>query len=122
MRCKNIIFNYFKKHGIRYFVGLLLVVASTVLTASIPKILGDTINVFSEAVGSADPRSYIPEIVNKSVYMILFASGAFVMRFIWRYLIMGFTRSVELHLRQEIFTKLQTLSPEFYVKNNTGDS
>ncbi len=99
-------------------MGLCLVVAATYANTVIPSLLGRAIDEIKAAI--AQPS--LLDKVGKTCLLIVFcAVGAFVLRNSWRFLIMGFTRSAEFHIRQKLFTRLQELSPDFYVKNNTGD-
>ena len=120
MRCKTIIINYFKKHGIRYAIGVALVIVATMFNTVLPRLLGEAIDLVKAA---SDPTSSttLADVRNTCLVMVACAVCAFITRNAWRYLIMGFTRSIELHLRHSLFTHLQELSSEFYVKNNTGD-
>jgi ATP-binding cassette subfamily B multidrug efflux pump len=120
MRCKQIVLNYFKRHGFRYALGVAFVVTSTVLTAILPNLVGQTVDAIKNASNAGD-LSQLSLVRQLALKMVLCAFGSFIARFIWRYLIHGFTRSVELNLRQTLFTHLQKLSADFYVKNNTGD-
>ncbi len=59
-----------------------------------------------------------------SKYALMIGGIALVVtlfRYIWRHLIMGHSRKVELHLRSRIYTHIQTLSPSFFRESKTGD-
>lgn len=120
MRCKNIILEYFRKNWVRYAFGVLFVVLATVCNALLPQLLGQAIDLLKAA---KDPlqSATLADVRNLCLLMCGCAVAAFITRNIWRYLIFGFTRSIELHLRHRLFSHLQALSPDFYVKNNTGD-
>ena len=120
MRCKDIILDYFKKHWLRYAFGVVFVILATIFNAILPQLLGKTIDLVKAARDPAQSAT-LRDVRNICLLMCACAVGAFLTRNIWRYLIMGFTRSIELHLRHALFSHLQVLSPEFYVKNNTGD-
>ena len=120
MRCKDIIFDYFKKHWLRYAFGVVFVILATIFNAILPQLLGKTIDLVKAARDPAQSAT-LRDVRNICLLMCACAVAAFLTRNIWRYLIMGFTRSIELHLRHALFSHLQVLSPEFYVKNNTGD-
>lgn len=120
MRCKDIIFDYFKKHWLRYAFGVVFVILATIFNAILPQLLGKTIDLVKAARDPAQSAT-LRDVRNICLLMCACAVAAFLTRNIWRYLIMGFTRSIELHLRHALFSHLQMLSPEFYVKNNTGD-
>ena len=120
MRCKDIILDYFKKHWLRYALGVVFVILATIFNAILPQLLGKTIDLVKAARDPAQSAT-LRDVRNICLLMCACAVAAFLTRNIWRYLIMGFTRSIELHLRHALFSHLQVLSPEFYVKNNTGD-
>lgn len=120
MRCKDIILDYFKKHWLRYAFGVVFVILATIFNAILPQLLGKTIDLV-KAVRDPAQSATLRDVRNICLLMCACAVAAFLTRNIWRYLIMGFTRSIELHLRHALFSHLQVLSPEFYVKNNTGD-
>ena len=120
MRCKDIILDYFKKHWLRYAFGVVFVILATIFNAILPQLLGKTIDLVKAARDPAQSAT-LCDVRNICLLMCACAVAAFLTRNIWRYLIMGFTRSIELHLRHALFSHLQVLSPEFYVKNNTGD-
>ena len=102
----------------RYPLGVVFVVVSTVFSTSLPKPLGRAVDIIDGALFREELFSKLNPVL---LLMAGCALGAFISRFIWRYLIHGFTRSVELHIRHNLFTHLQQLSADFYVKNNTGD-
>lgn len=118
MRSKDIILNYFKKHGLRYLAGVIFVVASTVLATALPRLLGNAIDIIDDAKSQQALSESLPRVL---ILMVCCAAGTFIAKFIWRYLIFGFTRSIELYLRHALFSHLQKLSADYYVKNNTGD-
>lgn len=120
MRCKDIILEYFRKNWVRYVFGVIFVVLATVCNALLPQLLGQAIDLLKAA---KDPlqSATLADVRNLCLLMCACAVAAFITRNIWRYLIFGFTRSIELHLRHRLFSHLQALSPDFYVKNNTGD-
>jgi ATP-binding cassette subfamily B protein len=61
------------------------------------------------------------EIVGVIKSILLLAVGMFVLRFFWRYFIIGTSRKFERYVRSNIFKKLLSLSPAFYDKTKTGD-
>ncbi|MDD6262180.1 MAG: ABC transporter ATP-binding protein [Clostridiales bacterium] len=113
--CKAKLFGYFRRYWFRYTVGVFFVILATVMNSTIPDLLGKAIDVMEKEGGVlSDLFRYVGLMAGCAVL-------AFTSRFIWRQLIMGFTRAVELNIRNDLFTHLQSLSPEYYVKNNTGD-
>ena len=115
LRSSKFIFNYYKKHWPRYILGIALVILATFFTTLIPKYLGLAI----DALNSKNID--VPNVQSIAVVLGVISVLAFVIRIIWRYLILGFCRKIEFSLRESLFVHLQKLSTDFYVKNNTGD-
>ncbi|MDR1704528.1 MAG: ABC transporter ATP-binding protein/permease [Clostridiales bacterium] len=111
---KSIILEYFKKSGLRYFIGLAMVFASTYFAASIPGLLGQAIDVLKEGRAGS-------ELTRAAFNIGLAAFLAFSIRFIWRFLVLGFCRGIETYCRIRLFAHLESLSTDFYLKYNTGD-
>jgi len=111
----KIILKYFNKHWHRYVLGIIIVFISTYLNTMIPKQLGF-------AIDALNSTNIIVENVKKIALLLAVISvAAFLSRFVWRYLILGFCRYIEFYLRENLFKHLQMLSIDYYVKNNTGD-
>jgi ATP-binding cassette, subfamily B, multidrug efflux pump len=53
--------------------------------------------------------------------VILIACFVAILRYAWRMLVMGAARDLEFWLRNKFFSHLETLSPNFYNSNKTGD-
>ena len=111
---KDYILHYLSGKWLRYVCGLLLVFVSAYFTASIPRLLGVAI----DRLGDARPPD---EIVSAAWSIVFAALLAFVLRFLWRFLIFGFTRGAETYVRKRIFMHLELLAADFYIKYNTGD-
>lgn len=115
MNSKSIIKSVFQKNWISYLIGVILAGGTSYLSAQIPGLLGDAVNALSN--GNNDFNA----VKTAATLMIAAASGAFAARFIWRFLIIGTTRKIELDLRMGLFGHLQSQSGDFFVKYNTGD-
>lgn len=61
------------------------------------------------------------EIIKYSVLILLFSLGKGVFMFLMRQTIIVMSRRIEFDLKNEIYSKYQSLSMSFYSKNNTGD-
>ncbi|MCL2416077.1 MAG: ABC transporter ATP-binding protein/permease [Defluviitaleaceae bacterium] len=114
MTTKHYILHYLSKKWFRYVLGLILVFAATYFTTSIPRLLGVAIDYLGESRESH-------EILIAARNIGIAAFMAFALRFLWRFLIFGFTRGAETYVRAQIFKHLESLSSDFYIKHNTGD-
>jgi len=111
---KNHLIKYFVKNWPKYLIGVVLVFISSYATASIPKYLGEAIDNLQNASN--------PGVITSSAWRIaIAAAAAFFLRFIWRFLVLGFARGAETDLRLKLFAHLETLSSDFYIQFNTGD-
>ena len=106
---------FLKKRWPHYAVGIVAIVLSTIMTTSIPKYLGYAI----DALQAASPA--VAEAVRCAGVMALLAGVGFLVKLLWRTLIIGSGRSVEYYIREQLFLKLQTLPASFYNENKTGD-
>ena len=97
-----------------YICGLILVFVSTYFNASIPRLLGVAIDHLRY---SSPPNVILIAARNIAIAAFL----GFALRFIWRYLVFGFTRGAETYIRAKLFEHLETQSSEFYIKHSTGD-
>lgn len=112
---KKLINTFLFKCVWRYIIGIIFIVLSSVLTLVLPRILGlitDGLN--SEGIGQDELMKYLLALVGLSVII-------FILKFIWRYLLIGNCRNVEIYLRDKLFKHLQTLSVDFFSTHKTGD-
>jgi len=72
-----------------------------------------------------DGVKYMNEGMNEILAIIqiilLLAGGMFILRFFWRFFIIGTSRKFEKYVRASVFKKLVSLSSAFYDKTKTGD-
>ncbi len=88
---------------------------TSMVSLQIPKVLGritDTLNLGQGTVNM---------IYNQIVFMFILAVLAFILRFIWRYFLVGNSRHVECYLRRKLLAHMQTLPVSFYNNHRTGD-
>ena len=112
---KRILIDFFKKHKVSYFFGVVFMLLTSYIQTLFPKILGNTVDILK--VNNFKPSSVYINIG----YMIFIAIGTFVTTYGWRNLIIGNGRNMECYLREKLFDHFQKLSPEFYSKRKTGD-
>lgn len=115
MRGKDILKQYIKDHVWSYIIGTIILVISTFIASTIPKILG----IIMDGLNKKDMSS--GQIFRNVLMMLGIAAAVFVLRFVWRYFLIGNSRSVEVFLRDKLFKHLQTLPVSFYNNHKTGD-
>lgn len=105
---------YLTKYRRTYAGGMLLVVVSNALITLGPKILERGINL----IDSGAPPSAVTRAALLLVGVTLLGGTA---RFGMRQLLNSASRWVEFDLRNDLFQKLERLSPAFYDRSSTGD-
>lgn len=60
-------------------------------------------------------------LVRYALYLVGIAVVVFGFRFVWRILLFGAGRLIELDMRNRLYAHLLTLSPSYYVEHSTGD-
>ena len=115
MNCKNLLLQFLKKHKWEYFVGIFLLIFSTLISTYIPKIIGQVTD------GLNDQTMDRIQILKALLIMMTIVVSYFILKFIWRYLLLGNGRNVEVFLRDKLFAHMQTLSVSFFNTHKTGD-
>lgn len=106
---------YARRYRERYVLGIISLILVDILQLVPPKILGYITDSISGQ--TADSGSII-------IYVALIVIVAFaiaICRYIWRIFIFGTSRYIEYDMRNVYFSHLQSLSPNYYNKNKTGD-
>lgn len=112
---KKLLTEFILKYIWRYIIGIILIVSSSMLALIIPKLLGLIFDGFNmKSISYGQLMKYI-------LLMVLVSLSVFVIKFTWRYLIIGNCRNVEVYLRDRLFKHLQTLSVDFFNTHKTGD-
>jgi ATP-binding cassette subfamily B multidrug efflux pump len=115
MKARQILINFMKSHAISYIAGILILFGTTFLAMLIPKLLGlitDGLNRKDMTQGS---------IIQNVLLMMAIVVAVFILKFLWRYFLIGNCRSIECYLRDHLFKHMQTLPLSFYSNSRTGD-
>lgn len=112
---KQLLLTFIREHLWSYVTGILILLFSSFCAMLIPKILG----IITDGL---DKRNMAREQIYQYVLLMLGAIIlVFILKYIWRYLLIGNCRTVECYLRDNLFKHLQTLSVDFYSHHKTGD-
>lgn len=105
----------FKQYKLRLLIGFVALIIVDFLQLSIPRIL-------KKGVDNLAAESATQEILLRyAFFIILIALGVVVLRFIWRYMIIGFSRYLERAIRNRIFAHIVKMDSAFFEKRTTGD-
>ncbi len=102
-------------HRRRLALGLVALIAVDFLQLTIPHLLKIGVD------GLADGTATTHHLLAIGGLILLIALAVAMLRFVWRYLIIGFSRLLERNLRNRIFSHILTLDRSFFEQRTTGD-
>ena len=105
----------FKQYKLRLFLGFAALIAVDFLQLTIPRLLKKGVD--SLAADTANQAI----LLRYGLFIILIALCVIVLRFIWRYTIIGFSRYLERAIRNRIFAHIIKLDTPFFERRTTGD-
>ncbi|MBO8163319.1 MAG: ATP-binding cassette domain-containing protein [Brevibacillus sp.] len=106
---------FFRRYWKRYSLGIFLLLLINLLMLIPPRLIGDAVD--HMRMGTLTPR------LLTQMMAILLGLGLlfYVLRFLWRHLLIGGALTLEKILRQRFFTHLTRMTPSFYQRRRTGD-
>jgi len=106
---------YLKGETLPFLIGLTAILLVDYLQILIPKLIRSIIDgLYMSSVTQHG-------LLKLAGLILLIALGIVVMRFSWRYLLIGISRRAELRMRRALFKKLLTLEPEWFAKTKIGE-
>ncbi|WP_228855756.1 ABC transporter ATP-binding protein [Desulfomarina profundi] len=105
----------YRKHRLRLLAGFIALLAVDFLQLLIPRIIRRAV----DSLQATEISSH--ELLTPAALIVSIAAGVVILRFTWRYLIIGFSRLLERDIRNRIFTHLLTMDGPFFEKRTTGD-
>jgi ATP-binding cassette, subfamily B, multidrug efflux pump len=105
----------FSRYGIRLLLGFASLAGVDLLQLLIPRFLKSAVD---SLAGSTASQQSLAEI---SALILAAAVVAALLRFCWRYLIIGFSRLVERDIRNRIYAHVLKMDRPFFEKHTTGD-
>ena len=115
MKGKQLLVDFVKAHKRSYIAGIIILIATSFIAMTIPKIIG----IITDGLNK---KNMLPAQIYRYVLLMLaIVVTIFILKYIWRYFLIGNCRSLECYLRDNLFKHLQTLPLSFYSNNRTGD-
>ncbi|HZK27392.1 MAG TPA: ABC transporter ATP-binding protein [Thermoclostridium sp.] len=115
MLVKKTLLKFIKERRVSYIAGVLILIVSSFISLRIPKVLGNVTDMLNTGQGTVE------QIGSLLMLMVGLAVAGFILRFWWRYFLVGNCRYVESYLRGKLFKHIQTLPVTFYNNRQTGD-
>ncbi|MDR2550896.1 MAG: ATP-binding cassette domain-containing protein [Desulfobulbus sp.] len=105
----------FRDHWPRLAIGFLALVAVDFLQLIIPRFVKSAVD------GLAAQTATQARLVELSLYVLAMAVAVAGLRFVWRYLIIGFSRILEKKLRDRLFSHVLRMDQPFFERWTIGD-
>ncbi len=106
---------YLMRYKYHYLAGIFVLLVVDLAGLYLPQYIGEIIDGLTAGILDAGGV--------KQILLKILLIGLIMMagRFGWRYFIIGASRGVEYHLRNDMFAHIETLSARYYNSHNTGD-
>lgn len=105
----------FKQYGRRLVFGFLALVGVNIFQLFIPRVIKHAVDSLEKGTITQLGLFYF------GLLIVGLALGVAALRFVWRYLILGFSRLLERDVRNNMFSHLLTLDKMFFHKRTTGE-
>ena len=105
---------YLRPHWRMVTFGIVSLLVVNAVSVYIPLLIRDSIDELRTEFSFADLSGY-------AIWLLVLASGMWVIRMLSRILIFGIGRKVEFDLKQKIFRHLLSLEPNYFATNTSGD-
>ena len=105
----------FRRHWLRLLFGLTTLIAVDFLQLFIPKLVQQAVDALAAGTATSALLGRIAGII------LFFALSMAALRFVWRYMIIGFSRLLERTLRNLLFDHLLRMDQPFFERRTTGD-
>jgi ATP-binding cassette subfamily B protein len=106
---------YFKRYALRLAVGFSALVIVDFLQLWIPRVIKYAVDELEQGVAT------YAGLLKYGVVIVLLALVIGALRYAWRHFIIGFSRLLEMHLRNRIFSHVLTLDRAFFQRRTVGD-
>lgn len=112
---KSVIFPYIWKYKVSYILGLLTLLMVDYVNLYIPQITGEITDGLTSY--QLDLSGVIHLLTRLMIFVVIITMG----RVLWRFFIFGASRKIETEIRNDMFSKLELLSQNYYHRHKTGD-
>ena len=111
----GVILPYLKRYAIRISLGFLALISVDFLQLWIPRIIKNAVDDLQMGTATSS------KLLIYGGYILAIALAIAALRFIWRKLLLGFSRLLEMHLRNRMISHILTLDRTFFQRRTTGE-
>ncbi|MCP3890296.1 MAG: ABC transporter ATP-binding protein [Desulfobulbaceae bacterium] len=112
---KNLLLPSFRQHKIRLLIGFSALLAVDFLQLTIPRLIKHGVD------GLAEQSINSSGLIQLGLFILIIALFVVILRFCWRFLILGFSRLLERAVRNRIFGHTMKMDTPFFDKHTIGD-
>jgi ATP-binding cassette subfamily B multidrug efflux pump len=114
-RALQFLISYLVKHKATILLGLVMLILVDTTQLYIPRVIQTTLDSIQTV---SNPGSFI---FRQSSIILGMAIAMMVLRFLWRFLIIGTSRRIERRIRKDVFDHILGLPFSFYNRTKTGE-
>jgi ATP-binding cassette subfamily B protein len=114
-KASSLIGPIFRKYRLQLSIGLGAMLLVDILQLYVPRVIKSTIDGLNQGIFTDT------DLLRNAWIIVGLAVGIGSFRFVWRYLIIGFSRILERDIRDQLFSHILTLDKAFFQKKTTGD-
>jgi ATP-binding cassette subfamily B protein len=111
----SLLFPFFKKYRIRLAFGFSAILGVDFLQLFIPRVTKKAIDTLGSNTATDSALAHY------ALLILLLAAGIALCRFLWRYMVIGFSRHLERDIRDMLLGHLLTLDRLFFQRHTTGE-
>ncbi|QDG54743.1 ABC transporter ATP-binding protein [Persicimonas caeni] len=115
------LWEYFSRYKGWFAIGAVFLGLTNILNLAIPAYIGDAVQMMRDAVGGEGLGTVRGDLIDIGLMIIALAIGGGIARVFSRIFIFNAGRHIEFDVRNEMYSKLGTLSAKFFNGMPTGD-
>ena len=115
MKSYRTLWPYFRRYAARLALGIAALVICDLIQLLMPRVIKSAVDYI------ASPGAGTGRLAVFGLIILAMALAVGMFRYIWRILILGFSRVVEKDIRRRLHAKLITLPPQWFLTRTTGD-
>lgn len=112
---RDLLLPSFRKHRLRLFLGLASLILVDLLQLTVPRIIKHGVDALEKMTVTSGG------LFRLGLMILGIAAVVVVLRFAWRYLIIGFSRLLEQAIRNRIFSHILKMDAVFFERRTSGD-
>ena len=112
---RDLLLPSFRKHRLRLFLGLTALILVDLLQLTVPRLIKHGVDALEKMTVTSGG------LFRLGLMILGIAAVVVVLRFAWRYLIIGFSRLLEQAIRNRIFSHILKMDAVFFERRTTGD-